>query len=480
MNKYFLLTNLIQKPVLELNYALIQREINSGNKVYILICKPILRSFCSINPFGSISICHICKNRSKLLSQIDNVNVININPNVSNDIKFSITLLKKIRNGVMSCIASHLRITNYLDLNNTWKKVYKNIFKSSLNLYGQLSKLNLDGDLFIFNGRFDWGRTSREYCISNGIDYIVYDQKWSHTFFSFKNSSIHSAAKNIELCESFYKSSNEIEFNEKSKDFFEKRSAGLPLIGKNYSLNFDDKKTDNFDIVIFPSSSDEYIFTDDFDDNAKFPDQCIEICNFLNTLDNQSQFSVAIRLHPNMSYMTNNYLSNFYKIESNYKNIKVFKPTDNINSYKLFKNSKYTIFFASTIGFEAAYYGINSIQVGPSFFSKMNITPVCMDGYEAATLINKKKEIKVNIHQAKKWAYYSMSYNEDLPGFNQVTNGVYTINGNKISFTWVHIVFLLIAKFRIEISKGTLGDIFKRRFKIYSKLQNIILGRNSV
>lgn len=478
MNSFFLLTNLLQKPVYELNISLIKREISLANKIYIIRCAPKFRSYCSINPFGAFSICHICKKRSKNIVSDTGAIGINIDPNAENNKDLDLSTLKKIRNGVMSCLATHIRITKFTEINEEWRSVYKNIFYTSINLYHQLSNIDINGNLFIFNGRFDWGRTAREYCKNNNVDYIVFDQKWSHTFFSFKNSSIHSAIKNVELCESFYQSSDLRDFNAVTADFFNKRALGIPLYGKNYALNFSNDIKQKYDIVIFPSSADEYIFTDDFDENAKFLDQADEISNFISNLNND-YYQIAIRLHPNMGYMSKQYLDKFYALENKYS-VKVYKPTDQVNSYLLFKNSKYTIFFASTIGFEAAYSGVNAIQIGPSFFSKMKITDIVSSGRDAAILINNHAVKLPNRKQAMKWAYYIMKYTEPLPGFKQLGNGIYAIDGIEIKLNILYKLVFLIGKFRIEISKGGFSEILNRRKYIIKKIINIISDRNAV
>ena len=137
--------------------------------------------------------------------------------------------------------------------------------------------------------------------------------------------------------------------------------------------------------------------------------------------------------------------------------------------------------FASSIALEACYWGKLLIQIGPSMTSKLDISNRVSDAIECVKFL---KKYNLRLYEAKKfnsknaiiYANYLMSYEDKLPGFNKIKNGLFSVYNYHLPITKFARIIAIPEKLLLLISKGT--NIFSYTFikKMIISILDIING----
>jgi len=229
--------------------------------------------------------------------------------------------------------------------------------------------------VYIFNGRFSVARAWVRACQLYSVDFIIHERGGKpQKKLKIKNTFFHNINQYQEKILDFWNENPNEEFkHHEGRQFFDERIIGKH--GSWYSyiteqqiglLPFEFNK-EKKNIVIFTSSEFEIKSSEGlFVENKKFPQKqtILEITNLL--LNNQQNYHLYIRVHPNSISDKNRWWED--RSLSFKKNLTIINPESHISSYALLDNSSIVIVFGSTIGIEATYWGKPSILLGHSFY----------------------------------------------------------------------------------------------------------------
>ena len=167
-------------------------------------------------------------------------------------------------------------------------------------------------------------------------------------------------------------------------------------------------------------------------------------------LNHDSQYQLAVRMHPNMSNMSIKSINKYLELES-IGNVVLIKPLDKTDTYTLLDHSEIIIGFCSSIITEAAYYGKKTLLLGPSPYIGLKMGNEFSSGLEAARYIYNKKELIIpNKNNAMAWAVYINLYNDNLPNFS-IKNQEVFFNKRKIPHIILWRLVAAIPKIFIEL-----------------------------
>lgn len=80
----------------------------------------------------------------------------------------------------------------------------------------------------------------------------------------------------------------------------------------------------------------------------------------------------CVRFHPNQASIIGDVTGPFQDLQL--KNVCMYLPTDDVNSYELMEWSDVVVTFASTVAVESCWMGKPVIELGPSYFDHLNIS----------------------------------------------------------------------------------------------------------
>ncbi|EMI41814.1 hypothetical protein [Rhodopirellula sp. SWK7] len=84
-------------------------------------------------------------------------------------------------------------------------------------------------------------------------------------------------------------------------------------------------------------------------------------------------YQFCVRFHPNQADVASDILSPF-EATAALPNVKIYYPTDQVNSYSLMDWSDVVVTFGSTMTVEACWAGKSVIMLGPSYFDELDVS----------------------------------------------------------------------------------------------------------
>ena len=141
-----------------------------------------------------------------------------------------------------------------------------------------------------------------------------------------------------------------------------------------------------------------------------------------------------VRFHPNQADMSGDILTPF-KAVAELPNVRLYYPTDTINSYSLMEWSDTVLTFGSTITVEACWAGKIAIMLGPSFFDELNVAYTPHSIKELNALLRKDLSPK-SPENAARFAYFQ-EYDHDRLQYVQHTGRTMVENGFRIRHPWL-------------------------------------------
>jgi hypothetical protein len=182
-----------------------------------------------------------------------------------------------------------------------------------------------------------------------------------------------------DLIEAKWQSCSDVSYKEeKGKEFYHNNAKGIVKSWHSYvksqkegllPSNWDKNKTN---IVIFNSSDEEYQAIGDLWKNPIFTNQSEEIKRIVESVRCDGKIQVYLRVHPNLKNVKNRQLNDINSLKA--ENLTIIPADSSISTYALLFNAAKVITFGSTVGIEAAYWGIPSILAGPSYYKNLGST----------------------------------------------------------------------------------------------------------
>lgn len=446
-------------PAPELFASAIDVLIANNNDVLVYYCNEDLDG-CSYNPIKASSLCAACKRNVKCIQNIFNdVDFIPLNFDAVST-KVDPKSMASFSLAAMSSIASLTKAVNEEQLNKFWRHKLSQFKENSLQLFNYFKTQISDKDLELlvcFNGRFFDAKPVVNAAISCDIDFSIVEVKKSIQPIAFVNELIHSIDANCDRAELLY-NKDPAQATKLAEEFFDKKirqeKTGDPVYTAHQKKGLSPdylRNTKKKIIVVYPTTDDEYKFIGDEWDGSVPSSQTAEISSLCEKLPD---YLIIVKMHPNQQHMPRQALNAYYDLGLQFMNCIVEPPKSKFDSYAFLFAADIVINFASTIGVEAVYFGKKVINIGDTNFSKMNIAPVCISGFEAAELILSGNFPAPNKLGAIKWGSYLLAYRSRLDKFECI-DGEYFYDGMK--FPNSHFNFLsLLPKLLIRILKSKL------------------------
>jgi len=345
--------------------------------------------------------------------------------------------------GVLSSLISHVREPRP-DIADHFVRIDR-VMRSALAVYLSVRNIIKENGIerfYVFNGRFAILRAVIRACHSMGVECIAHERGCDLGHYElYVNTLPHDMAhwhKKIE--ESWAKQQN-VEVKVGAADqFYRRRRMGE--VQSWYSFvagqdpgtvpsGFDPSKKN---IVIFNSSEDEFASIDKSHGGSVYESQEAGIRQIAAFVERAGgDYVLYIRVHPNLAKVDNSqtrFLSSFSAIRCH-----VIPGNSPVSSYALMEKAWTVVTFGSTMGVEAAYWGVPSIMVGSAFYAGLGAVhePRSHEEFEKVVLagptpLPKEGALKYGHHMR----IFGFPFKHYRP--NGVVHGEY--KGKRVSSTW--------------------------------------------
>jgi hypothetical protein len=269
------------------------------------------------------------------ISLLKNIDIAGIKPGAA--LANEITTLTKNRDIDLSMNTSLVRV-----LVESYFQVY-----SAVTNY--IAKNKIDR-IFLFNGRFLHERSVWDAGRAQGVQVMLFETTRNRYF--LREEGFHSRKNNQKVMLEHWENSDlcldkRLEIG--AKYFLELRSRLRPF----FTETKEDFRIDKPYFVYFSSSDDEAVgFWEEWEEPLGEQLDCIR--KLQKIFDDQKEFELIIRLHPNLKNKSDSQKGGWLTI-ANSRSTKIVGPEQEISSYELLDNSVASITFGSTIGLESAF-----------------------------------------------------------------------------------------------------------------------------
>jgi len=486
----------------ENDLEIIKQHIDQGDEVTFLTCDGDLSS-CEPNSNHNLSTCQSCiqrRNKGFQLLEISNkvkfLNFVNLSNSDRQTIKDFPKYFKNLRTlklltlenfdiglSVASSLISYLR-EPYPNPNNYKDYVKRNI-ESALIVYlsvkNHIQAIKPD-KMYIFNGRFASLRAAMRAAQQMSTSFDIYERAGVAGKYSLTaNTYPHDLEWTKAEIESVWTNSSlpEAEKFEIGSQWFIDRRMGKDqgwssfTSDQNKAPNFIDKSKTN--IVIYNSSEDEFAAITEWE-NHIYKSQSQELFRLAQSLKNDQNIDIYLRVHPNLKNISNSQTEALTKLKGRYANFHIISAEDTINSYELMDIADCIITFGSTMGVESAFYNKHSFLLGASVYQDLEVCSIISSHNELVDIIKGgqfnlsllvKEERKKN---AIKYGFYMATYGIEFTHFQQESIFVMTLSHNgktineSLNSNSNSIYSRIIAKFRRIILKAILILKSKQKF----------------
>ena len=439
-----------------------QKEyVNSFDEV-VLFRNSWATRFNHFNPVGRPATFIFERQRAKSVGKFLDRPVIPISLQNSNEIEIRVEDRERINNGVMSSIASYLRIADRSQLNHRWRKIEKNLMTNSLHIHKYFLQELADEftDVACFNGRFCEDVAFITASKKLKLNYKVYDFKKAGSYYEFHNSALHNVQENCNRAKKYYLQDRKRAYAV-ADEFVSKKLIGTETYEKSYTSKQKYGVIDNLidvnkvNISVFPSSDDEYRFLAGDWGVPIVDDQINEIINLSESLG--SEYNIIVRMHPNMVTMAKVIYNRYIQLQR-FSNIHLIEPASSASTYELMFKTDFVVSFCSTMGFEATFAKKKSISIGGSPYHALPITEKAYSGWECAEMI-KTNKIKIKSKLASIiWMNYLWKYSQENPYIRETSIESNNDWGDEFLFelnsSRLHRLLTIFDRFELQIIRG--------------------------
>ncbi len=471
MNVLIYIPTGLNTPEFEILLSKTQQEIDSGNKVTILLCKGGKNYSCSKNIYSISLICFLCKKKTNIgLEKIKGTYDLLYTPTINSiqifKFKNKLDLLKKkyrFVNVGIGAFSSYTNITRDKDLEaKKSQSIINNLVNTSIKItdYLYIIKKKYKFSKFIlFNGRMNQYRPFfdifRRKNLNNyefkGFKNRVYNFKnfFSQDLVNLKKLILKQWSKNriqkkdIKIIHQHFanKIKGEVSLDLKSYTNYQKKN----ILPNKWDLNIKN-------IVYFTSSDDEFESYGREHWLKKYKDHTDAVCRVAKSLSNFSHINLWIRMHPSLRNVKWGYVQKIKALEHLYSNVNVISPDSKVSSYALLKSADIVIGTSSTHTLlEATYWGKASVCVGPSLWSKLRSSYYTREHDQLIKLL-----LKTKLKPKNKLAVFKFIYFWTAGGVKQrylsgnLNQGFYFKN-NKLELNLFFKILYVLTKFQEKL-----------------------------
>lgn len=246
--------------------------------------------------------------------------------------------------------------------------VLKKLLISYLEIYflasNRIKKENYKS-VIIYNGRFLHERAVWDACQNLDQEVILFETV-RERFHYRHNQGFHNHLVNQQAMISHWNNS-ELSIDQKigiGSKYFEDLSS---IKNDFYNPPSGNDISEGKSIVFFSNSDDEYV---GFRENGVPPDQLDTIVQIAKLLSHSKDYEFIVRLHPNLKNKSI-LEQERWKVLSQIPSLRLIDQHSLQDSYELMKASSGVISFGSTIGLEAAFWGIPSLVFGECSYGRL-------------------------------------------------------------------------------------------------------------
>lgn len=426
----------------ETDLEIIQEHLDKGDSVTFLGCNGALKQLKFMSCYGLLR-CQYCISRKKSglseyiknprfkILSLKNFKSKGTDKEVSTDLfKIKSLIYKNVDIG--SAYLSSL-ISEYRDPEPNLTKLKSRTTRTLGGLrdltdqFEKVLDLEKPDTVYLFNGRFSIFRPLVRLCEMKKVPYFVHERGPNNSMYTLSKDSLpHDiSAKLSEMNQGWESSTHTQEQKIKiAQQWFVDRARGhiaswvsFTENQKSESLptNWDEKKRN---ITIFVSSEDEFASIPGWELDI-FESQYEGIKFICETMAQDSNTHVYIRMHPNMIGLKSLYIRNILAL-SRLESCTIIASDSKISSYALLNKSEKIVTFGSTIGIEATYWQVPSILVGKSFYQDLDCVEIPQTQQELTNLLRSSFKSKPR-ESTYKYGYWSAMYGITFKHYKSVT-----------------------------------------------------------
>lgn len=418
-------------PHTETELEIIQRHLDEGDKVVQMVCNADL-PVCDVNNPHDLKTCLKCIGKRQhgqefLTEKITQIPFLKLNSSDKKEIQKlpktfdSIADLQNfyfedfdIGYAVCSSLVSFVRDPSpNLQLH---KNLVYRYLTSALAVYFSILnylKENKTDRFYIFNGRFAQVKAVLRACQKMNVECVVHERGHNFKHYQLIYNTIPHDFKYIEnkIIETWKNApENKIEIAEK---YYLDRAKGKAQHWKAFAKNQEPDllpsnwNSEKENIVIYCSSEDEFVSISQDFKNPIYENQIDGIEKITETLKDEKEMQIYVRLHPNMAEVENENKNRYLKLQQ--KNLTLIDSDSKISSYALLHACDKVLTFGSILGIEATFWGKASILAGIIFYRNLGGTYNPKSHEELINLLKQKPEPKPK-ETAYPYAYYQNTY----------------------------------------------------------------------
>ncbi|MEX1027523.1 MAG: hypothetical protein WD049_05885 [Candidatus Paceibacterota bacterium] len=397
----------MQKRALYLMLARAKEVQDQGESVVLAYCAQTAGT-CSANLSGSRLVCAACRYSSQRTAETTGLPIVALGAESGESQDPEQTRLtyqdaSELASGVQSCLVTVLRVMT-TDLNRVprlreIKRRYFNTAARVLRAFKQLLKEQPVKRVEVLNGRFACTKVGIMVAKAFGVTFNTLDFNAYGKPMVFKGHTPHDRlavqhriqqnAADADLASSYYASRRDRSFN---KFAAAHRQFEPPRSAAGYR-----KK-----VTFFLSSLDECESLGP-DWHSRFRDNAAVIRQAWETFPD---YFFCVRFHPNQANIVGDVTEPYRDLQS--KNVQLFYPNDDVDTYRLMEWSDVVVTFASTVAIEACWAGKPVIELGPSYFDHLNVSYTPENTTEFLELLRTDLEPR-SAEAAARFANYEMN-----------------------------------------------------------------------
>ncbi|HLX60804.1 MAG TPA: hypothetical protein VKX17_05930 [Planctomycetota bacterium] len=443
-------------PVFEWALDIVQRHLDDGDEILLLICGGEAAS-CEINLHHRYSVCHKCTTKRRagfklLEGAYKTAPFLKLTPENRREISAlpaafeSIDALKRFDSGGfdlgMAVASSMISCTRdpHFDLREH-REAVSNLMQTAFAIYrsvqNYLSESHYDR-VYVLNARIATFRAVFRAARGKNVDCHVYEAgatiHRTQQFINHMPMDIHYARKLIQ--DTWENNPNAAERERIGRLFYEKASQGQSLI--NYvARHKEGLLPEGFDanahnVVIYNSSEDELAAVGDDWKNPVYPSQLDglqAIRRDIDALPHNTRF--YLRMHPHLRGVDNAFTRALMALQ--HPRFMIIPPDSPVSSYALLCAARTVLTFGSTMGMEAVYFGKPSVLAGQSFYYDMGATYNPATHTELLALLSKALPPKP-VEPALVYGYFCETFGQPFKYFKAESYTTGKFKGRRIAY----------------------------------------------
>ena len=326
---------------------------------------------CSANLLGNSLICSACRHSTRKSAEDAGLELIPLStPDDGEDHELKWHENSELVEGVHSCLITLLRVIKQ-DLNriSLLRTIKRRNFKTAGILLKSMKTLLQQREVHrieVLNGRYACMKIGIIAARDFGIEFNTLDFSCVGKPMVFRGHTPHDRAAiqarvrrnpvDMDVANDYYEGRRDSRYNSFARKH---RYVELPEVDGKFGRK----------VAFFLSSQDECEslgpeWRSPFRDTASVVAQACQA---------HPDIFFCVRFHPNQAKILSDIEGDYLRLKD-LSNLKIYYPTDEINSYGLVEWSDVVVTFASTIAVEANWQGKIVMQLGPSFFDQLDIS----------------------------------------------------------------------------------------------------------